>query len=56
LFSLWHGYGLLGSLEVAIGGYLLARLYAYTGSLLPCMIVHSCMNLLPLLYGLAARA
>jgi membrane protease YdiL (CAAX protease family) len=55
LFALWHGYGLIGTLDLTVCGYALARLYAHTGSLVPCILAHSAMNVVPALWGLALR-
>lgn len=44
LLAAVHGYGLLGSAFVALGGYLWARLDARNGSLLPSMFSHALVN------------
>jgi uncharacterized protein len=56
VFSVIHGYGLVSSLVVFVVGYVLARAYARTGSLLPGILAHAMSNVIPLLAVLAMRA
>lgn len=44
IFAAVHGYGVLGSLFVALSGYVWARLAARTGSLWPTMLSHALVN------------
>lgn len=46
LFSLAHGYGLLGLVSIGASGMIWAWAYERTGSLLPGMLAHSVNNLL----------
>ena len=55
LFAVWHGYGIAGTVVVGFDGYLLARLYARTGSLLPGMLAHGLLNAAVSLYSLGCR-
>jgi membrane protease YdiL (CAAX protease family) len=45
-FAVIHGYGMLGTLFIALSGYLWARIAARTGTLAPSLIGHSAMNIL----------
>lgn len=56
LFGAWHGYGMAGTIIVAFDGYLLARLYARTGSLIPGMLAHSLINVAVCLSNFGCRA
>jgi membrane protease YdiL (CAAX protease family) len=56
LFSLWHGYGVAGTLIVAFDGYLFARLYARSGSLIPGMFAHAMINFGVCLINFGCRA
>jgi len=55
IFALMHGYSIAGSIGTAIAGYLLARLYAQSGSLTPGILAHSLFNLVSVLPMLALR-
>jgi membrane protease YdiL (CAAX protease family) len=56
LFGAWHGYGLAGTVVVAFDGYLMARLYARTRSLIPGMLLHAAINFGITLNDLGCRA
>jgi membrane protease YdiL (CAAX protease family) len=55
LFALSHGYGLVGSLSLMATGYILARVYQYSGSLLPCIALHAVNNVVAGLWEAACR-
>ena len=46
VFAAMHGYGLLGSAEIMLTGYIWARLAARTGTLAPGLMAHSLTNFL----------
>jgi len=50
-----HGYGLLGTADIVLSGYIWARLAARTGTLAPGLIAHSLTNFLLGLGRLLAR-
>jgi membrane protease YdiL (CAAX protease family) len=55
VFSLWHGAGLASTLSLTVTGYVLARAYQRTGSLLPAIAIHAASNAAALLWVLALR-
>jgi membrane protease YdiL (CAAX protease family) len=55
VFSLWHGAGLASTLSMTVTGYVLARAYQRTGSLLPAIAIHAASNAAALLWVLALR-
>jgi membrane protease YdiL (CAAX protease family) len=55
VFSLWHGAGLARTLSLTVTGYVLARAYQRTGSLLPSIAIHATNNAASLLWDLALR-
>jgi membrane protease YdiL (CAAX protease family) len=55
VFAAVHGYGLLGSADIMLSGYIWARLDARTGTLAPSLIAHSWINFLLGLGRLLAR-
>jgi membrane protease YdiL (CAAX protease family) len=55
VFSAWHAYGLVGSLLLAVDGYLLALLYWRTRSLVPGMVVHAALNAVVCLNNFGCR-
>jgi membrane protease YdiL (CAAX protease family) len=54
-FSVWHGYGVVGSLIIAFDGYMLALLYSRMRSLVPGMFVHGALNAIYCLSNLGCR-
>jgi membrane protease YdiL (CAAX protease family) len=56
LFSLWHGYGLVGTFCLTVTGYVLARAYQRTHSLLPSIGIHAALNTIAALSNVAMRS
>jgi membrane protease YdiL (CAAX protease family) len=55
LFALVHGYGLFGSAQIMLTGYIWARLDARTGTLAPSLVAHSLTNFVLGFSSLLAR-